>query len=168
MCTATVRVQYLQLTRPPAPIPIHAGDERIAIERPSLESYLALYQEVGAPLRWDQRVNMPQEELRALLASPHLEIYILREASGRALGFCEFDTSALPEVELKNFGLVPTAQGRGLGPWLLATALHAQWKLRPVRIWLHTDAWDHPAAAHVYQRAGFEVYLTREEPSGPL
>jgi GNAT superfamily N-acetyltransferase len=63
---------------------------------------------------------------------------------------------------------VPQAQGRGLGTWLLLTALHCEWSTGPARIWLHTDEWDHPAAVRVYERAGFRIYLTRTENSDPL
>lgn len=164
----TLRVQYLQLTRAPGPIPTRAGPERVAAERLALEDYLTLYQHVGAALRWDQRLRIPREELSALLQSPHLRIYVLRDTAAQALGFCEFDRSCFPEVELKNFGLIPEAQGRGLGLWLLTSALRQEWQLRPTRIWLHTDEWDHPAAVPVYQRAGFELYLTREESAAPL
>ncbi len=110
---------------------------------------------------------MPATELDALLASEQLHIYVLRGIDGHALGFCEFDRSAFPEIELKNFGLVPEAQGRGLGPWLLATALQGEWRSNPQRIWLHTDASDHPAALHVYERAGFRIFEVREEPARP-
>jgi ribosomal protein S18 acetylase RimI-like enzyme len=111
---------------------------------------------------------MPREELAALLGGESLHIYVLRDEGGQALGFCEFDRGALPEIELKNFGLVPEAQGRGLGPWLLSVALQGEWRFDPTRIWLHTDTWDHPAAVRVYERAGFHVYAVREEASGPL
>jgi ribosomal protein S18 acetylase RimI-like enzyme len=74
----------------------------------------------------------------------------------------------LPEIELKNFGLVMEAQGRGLGSWLLHTALHHEWQLQPRRIWLHTDDWDHPAALRLYEKAGFRAYSVREEPPGDL
>lgn len=168
MSDTILRVHYLQLTRAPAPIAPRAGDERVVAETMTLEDYVALYERVGAPLRWDQRLRIPRQELQALLQSPRIQIYVLRDASGGALGFCEFDRVGLPEIELKNFGLVPEAQGRRLGPWLLATALHYEWQLRPSRMWLHTDSWDHAAAVPVYERAGFELYLTREEPAGPL
>lgn len=163
-----LRVHYLQLTRAPAPITTRSGPERVAAERLPLDDYLALYRNVGAPLRWDQRLRIPREELSALLQSTHLQIYVLRDAADQALGFCEFDRSGFPHIELKNFGLIPQGQGRGLGPWLLAVALHQEWQLGPMRIWLHTDEWDHPAAVPVYQRAGFELYLTCEEAAAPL
>jgi len=111
---------------------------------------------------------MPQSELEALLGGESLHIYVLRDLHGNALGFCEFDRSAFPQIELKNFGLVAEAQGRGLGPWLLATALQGEWRTNPDRIWLHTDAWDHPAALHVYERAGFRVFDVRDAPAASL
>jgi ribosomal protein S18 acetylase RimI-like enzyme len=163
-----LRVTYLELREPPLPPPPHAGGERIALESLSSSIYLALYQRVGEPLRWDQRLLMPREELAALLGGESLHIYVLRDEGGQALGFCEFDRGALPEIELKNFGLIPEAQGRGLGPWLLSVALQGERRSNPTRIWLHTDTWDHPAAVRVYERAGFHVYAVREEALGPL
>ena len=164
----TLRVTYLEQRERPLPPPLHAGGERIGLESLTSSIYLALYQRVGEPLRWDQRLLMPREELAALLGGESLHIYVLRDEGGQALGFCEFDRGALPEIELKNFGLVPEAQGRGLGPWLLSVALHGEWRSDPTRIWLHTDTWDHPAAVRVYERAGFHIYAVREEAAGPL
>jgi GNAT superfamily N-acetyltransferase len=135
----------------------------VAVERLTRPEYLSLYRRVGEPLRWDQRLLMPEAELDALLCGGCLVIYMLRSERGDALGFCEFDRSSFPEIELKNFGLVPEAQGHRFGPWLLSTALQEEWKSKPARIWLHTDTWDHPAAIRVYEAAGFRVYDVRDE-----
>ena len=167
MNDSTVRVRYLELTGTPAPIGARAGDERIGVERLPVGEYLNLYRRVGEPLRWDQRLKLPRPELERLLQSPSSQTYVLRAACGEALGFCEFERG-VADVELKNFGLVPSAQGRGLGSWLLRTALHHEWQLHPSRIWLHTDNWDHPAAVRVYESAGFRTYLVRDEPPGDL
>ncbi len=142
--------------------------ERIAREQLNREDYLHLYRRVGEPWRWDQRLLMAEGELAALLAGGSLDIYVLRDVQGEPLGFCEFDRREFPNVELKNFGLVSEAQGRGLGPWLLAVALLEQWESNPSRIWLHTDTWDHPAAVRVYERAGFCTFDVRDEPAGEL
>jgi len=167
MSSSMVRVSYLELLQAPAPIQIRLGDERISAERIPVDEYLNLYGRVGRPLGWDQRLTMPRSELAFLLDSERSQIYIMRDRQGEALGLCEFERS-LPEIELKNFGLVPEAQGRGLGSWLLRTALHHEWTLQPSRIWLHTDDWDHPAALRLYQKAGFRTYGVREEPPGAL
>ncbi|HEX5459290.1 MAG TPA: GNAT family N-acetyltransferase [Steroidobacteraceae bacterium] len=167
MSDGMVRVSYLELTQAPASIPIRPGEERISREKLSVKEYLDLYSRVGRPLRWDQRLKMPRSELTLLLESERSRIYIVRDDGEQALGLCEFERF-LPEIELKNFGLVPKAQGKGLGSWLLRTALHHEWKLQPSRIWLHTDNWDHPAALRLYEKAGFRTYMVREEPPGDL
>jgi ribosomal protein S18 acetylase RimI-like enzyme len=161
-------VTYMEMRQPPAAVPEWRGREHIGIERLAHIEYLALYRAVGGPLKWDQRTGMPAVELDVLLRSASLRIHVLRDPEGRALGLCEFDRSGFPEVEIKNFGLIPEAYGRGLGPWLLATALHSEWQDHPARIWLHTDSWDHPAAVRVYQRAGFRVYAVRHEAAAGL
>jgi ribosomal protein S18 acetylase RimI-like enzyme len=160
-------VSYLELTRAPAPPEnlFHAG--RIAAEKLSIDEYLSLYKLVGQSVRWDQRLRMPRTELAALLASRRSQIYVLRGPLNQPIGFCEFER-ALPEIELRNFGLIPSAQGKGLGSYLLRASLEEEWQLGPRRIWLHTDNWDHPAAIKLYQSAGFQIYLTREESPGDL
>jgi len=163
-----LRVTYLELRDAPTPTVSPTGPVRIAKERLSLAAYLELYQRVGGPLRWDQRTQMPETALAALLASGSLNIYVLRGAQEQALGFCEFDLREFPDIELKNFGLVTDAQGRGLGPQLLSVALSAQWRAGATRIWLHTDTRDHPSAIGVYQRAGFRIFAVRDEAAGPL
>lgn len=163
-----LRVSYMRLTEAPPIVRPHTGAESIALEQMTLAAYLALYKRVGGPLRWDQRLLMLAAELETLLAGDRIHVYVLRDAQHAALGFCEFDHGAFPEIELKNFGLVPEAQGRGLGRYLLATALNEEWKFNPTQIWLHTDTWDHPAAVPVYESLGFRVYSVVDEPAGSL
>jgi GNAT superfamily N-acetyltransferase len=160
-------VTYLELREAPARAKPRTGPERIRREMMTGADYLDLYRRVGEPLRWDTRLKMPGGELESLLAAGSLHIYVLRGAEVGtpgggsmcpALGFCEFERHAFPEIELKHFGLVPEAQRRGLGLWLLSTALCHEWASGAKRIWLHTDTWDHPAAVPVYRRAGFNVY----------
>jgi GNAT superfamily N-acetyltransferase len=159
-----LRVTYLELCAPPPARPERAGLERIALETPTCADYLVLYRRVGEALRWDTRLKISHAELEELLAGGNLHIYVARNAESDRIGFCEFDRSAFPVIELKHFGLVPEAQGHGIGPWLLSTALHREWASGAARIWLHTDSWDHPAAVRVYEQAGFRVFDVRYEP----
>ena len=163
-----LRVSYMRLTEAPTVACPHTGPESIALEQITLAAYLALYKRVGGPFRWDQRLLMPEAELETLLAGDRIHVYVLRDADHIALGFCEFDHGEFPRIELKSFGLVQEAQGRGLGRYLLATALNEEWKFNPTQIWLHTDTWDHPAAIHVYEGFGFRVYSVVDEPAGSL
>jgi len=165
---SVLRVTYLELRDAPTRKAPPVGNVRIVRERLSSWAYLDLYKSVGEPLGWDQRIRMPEGELAALLEAESLSVYVLRDPLGEGLGFCEFDRREFPDVELKNFGIVTAAQGRGLGPWLLSVALCEEWNHGPTRIWLHTDTWDHPAAIRVYERAGFRVFAVRDEEAGPL
>jgi GNAT superfamily N-acetyltransferase len=158
----------MELRAVPPRAPVFTGPEQVAWERLDRAAYLDLYGRVGRPLRWDQRLRMPPDELEALLASDALRVYVLRDADGVAIGLCEFDRTAFPEIELKNFGLVPAAQGRGLGPRFLGIALAAEWRRGPTRVWLHTDEWDHPAAVRTYERAGFRTFDVRYQAADPL
>jgi GNAT superfamily N-acetyltransferase len=162
MVSDRLKVTYLELREPPATVPGGAEAEGIGLETPTIESYLDLYRRVGAPYRWDSRLKMERAALESLLLGGDLHIYLAR-VRGEAIGFCEFDRAAFPVIELKNFGLVPEAQGRGIGPRLLGTSLQGEWESGAKRIWLHTDTWDHPAAVPVYERAGFRVYDVRFE-----
>jgi GNAT superfamily N-acetyltransferase len=168
-------VTYLELRDTPALAPSRTGPESIRLETLTGSDYLELYRRVGEPLRWDTRLDLPIGELESLLAGGSLHTYVLRpgevagtSGGGMALGFCEFERQAFPEIELKHFGLVPEAQGRGLGLWLLSTALCREWGSGATRIWLHTDTWDHPAAVPVYRRAGFKVYDQRYQAAEEL
>jgi ribosomal protein S18 acetylase RimI-like enzyme len=166
MVCGRLKVSYLELREPPATLPGGAGAEGpviIGLEMLSIESYLDLYRRVGAPYGWDSRLKMARAALQSLLSSGDLHIYLARSINGEALGFCEFDRASFPVIELKNFGLVPKAQGQRIGPRLLCTSLQHEWASGPERIWLHTDTWDHPAALLVYERAGFRVYDVRYE-----
>jgi GNAT superfamily N-acetyltransferase len=158
-----IRVSYLELVTEPPPPAERAGSERIAVETPDADAYLALYRRVGGPLRWDTRLLMPRAELEALLSSGRSRIHVVRDAASEPIGFCELDLREFPNLELEHFGLVPEAQGRGIGAWLLSTAVRAEWCAGARRIWLHTDTWDHPAAIPVYERAGFRVYEVRHQ-----
>src|SRR5260370_38703705 len=95
-----LRVTYLEQSEPALPPALYWGSERIALERLARSAYLTLYRQVGAPLRWDQRLKMPAAEPDALLAGESLHLYVLRDVSGEALAFCEFDRGALSDIAL--------------------------------------------------------------------
>jgi ribosomal protein S18 acetylase RimI-like enzyme len=157
-------VSYFEAVAPPpgpvldAPI---AGSS-IDREKPDAADYLPLYRAIGEAVQWDARLRMPIAELETFLQDPATHIYVLR-LDGSAVGLCEFDAVGRPEVELCNFGLIPAAQSRGLGPYLLDHALRAVWRFAPRRVWLHTDTNDHPRAETIYSRAGFRLYRQQVE-----
>jgi GNAT superfamily N-acetyltransferase len=167
MADHRLRVVYMEQRSPPAQVEPRDPQARIAAERLARPDYLDLYRRVGAPWRWDLRLKMDAGALDRWLQDGSVQIYVLRD-HGDAVGFCEFDASCFPVIELTHFGLVPEVQGRGLGPQLLRFSLIEAWRRQPSRIWLHTDAWDHPAAVRTYQRCGFSIFAVREEAADTL
>ncbi len=157
-------VTYMDMQSPPTgdPLPVPVETASFAVERLEAEAFLSLYRAVGEPLRWDQRLRMPEEALDAFLRSPSTVVYVLR-VDGRAVGLCEFDRVDSADIELTHFGLIPEMQGRRLGPYFLDGALRSLWDRAPDRVWLHTDEWDHPKAQDTYRRAGFSVFDSRRE-----
>ncbi|MEK1902668.1 MAG: GNAT family N-acetyltransferase, partial [Rhizobium sp.] len=75
----------------------------IAEERPDADDYLSLYQSIGVPLQWDERLRMTREGLLAFLRSRSTALYILRH-DGQSVGLCEFVGVGERDVELKHFG----------------------------------------------------------------
>ena len=157
-------VTYLEMLDPPKGAALAAPLPAVTIGRERLgpPTYLELYRSVGGPWQWDQRLLMPHGELHAVLEKPSTHVYVLR-VGGHAAGFCEFERVGEPDIELMNFGLVPDAQGKKFGPFLLDHALRQVWSQETRRIWLHTDTNDHPKAIATYERAGFRIYMARME-----
>lgn len=155
---------YMEAFEPLLRGPVPSPDERASVVevRPALADYLALYRAVGGPVRWDGDRTRSADEIAAFLADPAVRLFLCR-LEAESVGFCEFDGRRFPDVELTHFGLVPSAQGRGLGRFLLDRALRAVWASSPRRIWLHTDTWDHRAALPTYRSAGFAVSGQRWE-----
>ena len=170
----SVRTTFLEMLRnevPEAPV----APEGCSVERwahPPLDEYLTLFRAVGGPWGWTGRLLLGDEELRALLDDPAIEIYRLR-CGTRVTGLAELERQADGEVEIVYFGLAPEFIARGLGGFLLRWAVNRAWLAGGSsgagaggagggdvtrRVWLHTCEYDHPGAVAVYQKAGFRVY----------
>lgn len=159
-------VTYLETTAlPPAPGPAPEGTALLRADRPPAWWFLALYDAVGAAHDWTDMHHWPRAEVEAYLHDPRAELWTLM-GPGWPLGFFLLDGRAPPTAEIDYFGLVPEAVGRGLGRWLLASAVHHAWALAGTeRVSVNTCTLDHPRALPNYLEAGFEI-LRREERAG--
>ena len=137
----------------PAPRP----DAVIKNEKLRADEYLRLYREIGEPVQWDDRLRMSPDSLKKFLEDRAAQFFVLYLGSARA-GLCESYRHAQGDVEITNFGLIPSVQGQKLGPFLLDNALRALWAQKPRHVWLRTDTNDHPNAMKTYERAGFRTY----------
>jgi GNAT superfamily N-acetyltransferase len=72
-------------------------------------------------------------------------------------GFCELDRRKFPEIEIKFFGIMPEFLGHGLGTYFLDACVRLAWSYKPKRLWVRSDATDHPGAAATYEKVGFQT-----------
>jgi len=152
-------VTYLEMRTPPAidRDPTMSGFAIRSVEKPDLDWYRHLYRQIGEPWLWFSRLRMSDEELRAILHEPLVDIFVLSH-NGVDGGLLEFDRRRMPDIEILYFGVTPSLFGKGAGRALLDHCLPLEWAHCPNRIWLHTCTWDHPKAVAFYMKAGFVPY----------
>jgi GNAT superfamily N-acetyltransferase len=156
----TVTVTYLeQRARPRTPSPPHPSGKLalMRVTEPPIHFYRYLFDAVGRPHKWVSRRYLTDDELRPLIHTETAQIFVLYR-DGWIAGYTELDLSEGPNVVIKFFGLVPEAQGLGLGRWFLHETLTLAWDHNPERVRIETCTADSPNALRLYQRMGFEVY----------
>jgi GNAT superfamily N-acetyltransferase len=127
----------------------------IAAETPPVWWFLGLYDAVGAQYEWTDQHARQSEGLAAYLNDPDVTLYTLMRA-GWPHGFFMLDCRRKDVCDLAYFGLVPEALGRGLGTFLIETAVHTAWDRPGVKlVTVNTNSLDHPRALPLYQKAGF-------------
>jgi GNAT superfamily N-acetyltransferase len=155
-----VEITYLEMKEKPVRALRRTRDENAVIMpalQPTVSFYRYLYNTVGQPWLWYERRLMPDEELRAIIQDPKVEVYVLY-VGGVPGGYAELDWRQPAEVELAYFGLMPEFIGKGFGAFLIDDMIEKAWLRRPRRFWLHTCTLDHPHALAFYQRTGFAPY----------
>ena len=154
-------VTFLEMTERPAwpwpPAPAGMEGALLRAEAPPPWYFLTMYDAVGRDYAWTDHHDRPEEDLRAWLHDPEVAMYTLM-AHGWPHGFFVLDWREAGRCELAYFGLVPEVIGRGLGSWLLRTAILTGWSHEGVtRMTVNTNTLDHPRALVNYQKQGFGV-----------
>jgi GNAT superfamily N-acetyltransferase len=152
-----VEVTFLRMDRPPeGPRPASPpGAQVVVAERCTVGFYRYLYDGVGRRHVWWLRRTLADEQLAGILADPANSVHVLMHA-GEPAGFYELDRRNRPVVNLSYFGLLPHAQGRGLGRALLRHATEAAWTGGTRAVTVNTCTADHPRALPNYIAAGFK------------
>ena len=158
-------VTCLEMLAPPPARPDPASATSLRLDRwhqPASDEYRALYRRVGEDWMWFSRLILPEDNLRAILDDPKVEVSVLRDGD-KDLGLLELDFREDGQCELAFFGLVPEAIGNGAGRFMMNRALASAWSRPITRFWVHTCHFDHPGAPVFYQRSGFRPYTMMVE-----
>ena len=152
-------VTYLEMrTPPPVTVTSTTSDFIVRhVSRPDLDWYRRLFRAIGENWLWFSRLRLSDDELRAILHDPAIDIYVLSYTGGD-VGLLELDRRHMPDIEISFFGVTQEMIGKGAGRALLAHCLPMAWGHQPQRVWLHTCTSDHPAALGFYMRLGFVPY----------
>lgn len=152
-------VTYLEMRTPPTAALTPTTSEFVVrrVVRPDQAWYRKLYREIGEPWLWFSRLRLSDDELRALLDDPAIDVFALSH-TGVDQGLLEFDRRHFPDIELSFFGVMPALIGKGAGRALLQHCLPLAWEKGPQRVWLHTCTSDHSGALAFYLKFGFVPY----------
>ena len=177
--TVPYTVTFLEMTARPSfgwpHTPHGMTGALLRADTPPVWYFRALYDAVGRDYAWTDLHKAEDAALDAWLKSPDVALYSLID-HGWPQGFFLLDWRVAGACELAYFGLVPQSVGRGLGTWLLRTAILTAWARDGVqRLTVNTCTLDHPRALGQYQKHGFapvrqeqrERVLTRDWSPAP-
>lgn len=121
------------------------------------------YREVGKAWDWTACAEWTTQRWEAYLADNPVSTVVL-VMDGEEIGYGEL-INREGDVEILSFGLLGPYLGKGFGGTSLELVVRYAWTLGAVHhVWLHTCDLDHPNALPNYQRRGFMLYETREDP----
>ena len=124
-------------------------------ESPPVWWFLTLYDAVGRDYAWEDIHAWEHERIDEWLSADRMSLYTLFE-HGWPQGFFMLEDKGKGVCDLAYFGIVPESVGKGLGSWLLQTAVLTAWDRQGVTtLTVNTCTLDHPRALALYQRHGF-------------
>ena len=135
-----------------------SGLEVIEAEIKNFRLNRFLYQYVGEPWEWTDKLTQTDEKWKTYSESPMVSTYVAYYR-GAIAGYYELQNTSSGDVEIMYFGLAEGFIGKGFGGYLLTCATKSAWSLPDAkRVWLHTCSLDHPSALQNYKARGFNVY----------
>ncbi len=147
--------------RPRPHAPLVRGLSLLRAETPPVHFFRYLYDTVGRDYEWTDLHARTDAELAGFVQDPAVALFVAY-VTGWPGGFVMLDRRAPPVCDIAYFGVAPQALGRGLGDWLLGTAVHMAWDEGAAAMTVNTCTLDHPRALPMYQKWGFAP-VRREE-----
>ncbi|MFW2366082.1 MAG: GNAT family N-acetyltransferase [Desulforhopalus sp.] len=122
-----------------------------------------LYQLIGGPWKWVDKLTWPDEKWIDYAENDNLRTWVAYH-KGSPAGYYDLQKQAGGDVEIAYFGLVPRFIGKGFGGYLLSEAIRCAWKWPGTkRVWVHTCTLDHPGALANYKARGMKIYREERE-----
>ena len=157
--TVEYTVTWLEMEAPldvSEPVPPDGESVRLlGAENAPVWYFFCLYDGVGRDYAWEDMHDENEEKVAAFVTHPEVRIYsMIRE--GWPQGFFMLDSRVPGVCDISYLGLARTAIGRGLGTWLLKSAIYMASRFRCAKkVTVNTCTLDHPAAKAMYIKNGF-------------
>jgi len=165
-----VEIYYLEMRSPDSLVhrECPVGLEVRECEVRQFEFNRFLYQLVGGPWQWTDKLAWTDGQWKAYVEDENLRTWVAYER-GTPAGYYELQRQQGGDVEIAYFGLAPQFIGKGYGAFLLYHAIKSAWAWQGTkRVWVHTCTLDHPSALPNYEARGLKVYaiVSREATPG--
>ena len=119
-----------------------------------------LYQYIGAPWQWTDKLSLSDSEWKEYTNNPNLKTWVAY-FKGSIAGYFELLANNEGTTEIAYFGLAEHFIGKGFGGYLLSQAIKQAWCIKSTtRVYVHTCTLDHESALSNYKARGFKVYKT--------
>ena len=119
--------------------------------------FLFFYKQVGKKYLWTDWLEKIKEEIDQFVNDKQVLLYTLIK-DGLPCGFYMLDYRKKDVCDISFFGLVEEAIGKGLGKYLLKTAILTAWDSRKIKkLTVNTCSLDHKNAIYLYQKYGFKA-----------
>ncbi|MCV2402401.1 GNAT family N-acetyltransferase [Marinomonas sp. C2222] len=122
-----------------------------------------LYQYIGGPWEWTDKLSLPDDEWKQYVENPNLRTWVAY-FDGAIAGYFELLATDDGDTEIAYFGLSSPFIGRGFGGYLLSEAIKCAWQMPSTRrVFVHTCTLDHESALRNYQARGLKIYKEETE-----
>jgi len=119
--------------------------------------FLFFYKQVGKKYLWTDWLEKSKEEIDQFVNDKQVLLYTFIK-DGLPCGFYMLDYRKKDVCDISFFGLVEEAIGKGLGKYLLKTAILTAWDSRKIKkLTVNTCSLDHKNAIYLYQKYGFKA-----------
>lgn len=136
-------------------LPLGSTAALLRAEDPPVWWFLTLYDAVGRDYAWEDIHTWEHADIAKWLTDDKMTLFTLLDR-GWPQGFFMLENQGDGVCDLAYFGMVPEAVGRGLGGWLLKTAILTAWDRGGIeKLTVNTCTLDHPRALALYQKNGF-------------
>ena len=164
-------VTYLEMEACPRfdwpSLPLGSTAALLKAETPPVWWFLTLYDAVGRDYAWEDMHTWEHSRLKDWLTKDAMALYTLID-KGWPQGFFMLEDQGDGVCDLAYFGMVPEVVGRGLGGWLLKTAILTAWSREGLsKLTVNTCTLDRPRALALYQKNGF-MPVRREDKTRTL